>query len=131
MNYLIKTTLIVFMAFALANCSSANRSKENKSKAVSENIASGEAENNETALVIYGSHGCSHCVNFKAKLDSANMNYIFNDIDQNDQHVLALQDILRRHNYFERVQLPVVYINNETLLIGPEFAKVYDIINSL
>ena len=119
------------MAFALANCSSANRSKENKSKAVSENIASGEAENNETALVIYGSHGCSHCVNFKAKLDSANMNYIFNDIDQNDQHVLALQDILRRHNYFERVQLPVVYINNETLLIGPEFAKVYDIINSL
>ena len=135
MTTLIKSILVALLWIILFSCQT-----ETKSGAEKLNQALKESKNEEVtpekddaqkSLVIYGSHGCSHCLNFKAKLDSAKMDYVFNDIDEDDKNVLALQQLLAKHKHFDRVQLPVVYINDETLLIGPEFTEVYSILNTV
>jgi glutaredoxin len=47
--------------------------------------------NEKTALIVYGSDGCHHCIDTKKYLTERNISLVFYDIDKNNE---ALQEML-------------------------------------
>ena len=113
---------IAFLLFGfLVSCSS-TPTKETNDKIVSSSV--------QKSIVVYGSNQCSHCINFKAKLDSVVLEYTFHDIDVSDQHTLEmLEKVKTAGRNLDDISLPVVFIDNNELFIAPPFSKVLDVFN--
>ncbi|MFY0627231.1 MAG: hypothetical protein JXR07_13105 [Reichenbachiella sp.] len=77
-------------------------------------------------IVVYGSAGCSHCIKFKAKLDSVNLEYIFHDVDVSDEQALIMVDLVKKSGHTGRIKFPVVHINDEKLFVSPTIKKVIE-----
>lgn len=88
-----------------------------------ESAATEESPKTQKSILIYGSDECSHCVNFKKKLDSAGYIYTFYDVEKDqsyaDQMLLKLQQIGFRGN----ISLPVVVLE-DGIKVGATFEEV-------
>ena len=69
-------------------------------------------------VLVYGSHNCDHCIKFKAQLEEAGVEYIFNDVDISDEYMLQLQRIIKENNYRGYVSFPVIILDKQ-LLVNP------------
>lgn len=81
----------------------------------------GAEEATRTSIVIYGSNTCDHCLDFKAKLDSVGLKYIFNDVEVNDAQAEVMVNLVRSANHQGGIQFPVVYLNDKEVMIAPDF----------
>ncbi|MFT4737013.1 MAG: glutaredoxin [Paraglaciecola sp.] len=75
-------------------------------------------------IVVFGSNQCSHCLDFKSKLDSAGLTYTFHDIDVDDQRAEEMIERLQAINFEGRVSLPVIMVNNQRMYVAPDFADI-------
>ena len=57
----------------------------------------------QVQLVIYGSNSCGHCIDFKAKLDSLNISYTFNDVEQNKALADEMLEVVHAANYYDYI----------------------------
>ncbi len=111
--------LVAIYILTVFGCSDGSTTNGKGDASVSE-VASPSMTLSDSSVVMYGSDGCSHCVHFKQKLDSAGVGYIFNEIEDNNKNVLALQSLLAQYKIRERIKLPVIHLNKDTLLISPD-----------
>ncbi|MDF9797052.1 glutaredoxin [Catalinimonas alkaloidigena] len=81
------------------------------------------SQDTQKSILVYGSDECSHCVNFKKKLDSAGYTYTFYDVDKDqsyaDQMLLKLQQVGFRGN----ISLPVVVLEDD-IKVGASFDEI-------
>lgn len=82
-----------------------------------------EESQEQNAILVYGSDECSHCVDFKKKLDSAGYAYTFYDVEK-DQY-LADEMLLKvqQSGFRGYIRFPVVVVNDE-LKVNPTFEEV-------
>lgn len=108
-------TLILLSFFALQSCMV--DSNEQKAEA-----SVSEAQPQKTILV-YGSDECSHCVDFKAQLDSAGLEYTFYDVEKDqskgDEMLLKVQ----RTGFQGYIRFPVVEVDGK-IVVAPKFKTV-------
>lgn len=81
----------------------------------------------QKSILVYGSDECSHCVEFKDKLDSAGLSYTFYDVEKDkskgDEMLLKVQ----RTGYQGYVRFPVIEIDGE-IRVAPDFNQVEEIL---
>ena len=108
--------LTIILNGTLVQCSSAPENNSTNEKIVTEVI--------QKSIVVYGSHQCPHCVNFKAKLDSIGLEYTFYDVDVSDQYALEMVARVKASGHTEGISIPVVVVNDQQLFIAPHISKV-------
>ena len=94
----------------------------------SERKSSPNAQKIETpTLILYGSNSCGHCLEFKSKLDSLNIKYKFNDVEQNQALAKEMIDAVHSVNYYDYIQFPVVKYGKQ-VFVNPELDQVLNIL---
>jgi len=95
--------------------------KENKDNALA------QAQEKQKPILVYGSMECSHCVDFKDKLDSAGLEYTFYDVEKDqskgDEMLLKVQ----RTGYQGYIKFPVIEVDG-VIRVAPSFASVEQIL---
>lgn len=84
--------------------------------------SSSENENQKTILV-YGSDGCDHCVDFKAQLDSAGLEYTFYDVEKDQSKGDEMMLKVQRTGFQGYVRFPVVEVDG-VVRVAPTFESV-------
>jgi glutaredoxin len=112
-----KNILVATFAFLLFACEGTNKGNQS-------NVTSNpNAEVAQKSIVIYGSNQCSHCMDFKAKLDSIGLIYTFNDVDMSDQYYNEMRNIIQSAGVTGRVSFPIVLVDGQELFIAPEIGE--------
>ena len=111
-NIIVKSLFTILIA-GIFSCSTDNKAANEE--AVAEKV------------IVYGSNSCDHCIDFKAKLDKADIDYVFHDVEQNqqlaDEMVAAVQSI----NYKDYIAFPVVVVGKQ-VFVNPPFEEVMKVI---
>ena len=119
----LKYLFFLFCLFLLTACT------ENKREKQAPGSAHGGIENKskpqgvQKNIIVYGSMECSHCHEFRRKLESRGISYEFRDVDENDAYFIELQNLIGSINYKGYVSYPVVKIEGE-VYINPDFRDV-------
>jgi glutaredoxin len=108
--------LTIILNGTLIQCSSAPANTTANEKIIAQVI--------QKSIVVYGSHQCHHCVNFKSKLDSIGLEYTFHDVDVSDQYALEMVARVKASGHTEGFSIPVVIVNDQELFIAPHISKV-------
>ena len=117
MKHIISKSLLIILILGIFSCTANNTDNREatKEKTVAEEV------------IVYGSNSCDHCIDFKAKLDNAGIDYVFHDVEQNqqlaDEMVAAVQSI----NYQGYIAFPVVVVDTQ-VFVNPPFADVLKVI---
>ncbi|WPP51252.1 glutaredoxin family protein [Catalinimonas niigatensis] len=97
----IKIIALFILCFSLQQCM-IDGSKESTTT---------EQSQDQKTILVYGSDECSHCVDFKKKLDSAGYEYTFYDVEKNqslaDEMLLKVQE----SGFQGYISFPVVEVN--------------------
>ncbi|WKN30733.1 glutaredoxin family protein [Porifericola rhodea] len=72
-----------------------------------------------STILVYGSDECSHCVNFKKKLDSAGYEYTFYDVEKEQKNADEMLLKLQKSGFRGNIHLPVVEVNGN-MHVNPE-----------
>ena len=118
MKNVISIALVFFALLFIFSCST--QSEKN-------NVEEQTAESTEQQLIVYGSNSCDHCLFFRAKLDSAGINYVFHDVEQNQQLADQMLKATQSINYQGFIQFPVVVID-DNVLINPQFEEALKVL---
>lgn len=78
-------------------------------------------------LIIYGSNSCDHCLDFKAKLDSLNIEYKFNDVEQDEALAQEMMNAVHSINYYDYIEFPVVQYGRQ-VFINPNLDQVLNVL---
>ena len=115
-NIIPKSFLIILIA-GIFSCTSNNTddSKATKQKGVPEEV------------IVYGSNSCDHCIDFKAKLDNAGIDYVFHDVEQNQQLADEMVKAVQSINYQDYIAFPVVVVGKQ-VFVNPPFGEVLKVI---
>ena len=70
-------------------------------------------------VVLYGSYSCGHCTEFRAKLDSLNISYTFNDVEQNKALADEMFEVVHSVNYYDYIEFPVVAVGKQVFINPP------------
>jgi glutaredoxin len=81
-----------------------------------------EAKDQKTILV-YGNVDCSHCVDFRDKLDSAGLEYTFYDVEQDQSKGEEMMLKVQRTGFQGYIRLPVVEVGG-VIRVSPTFESV-------
>ena len=119
MKNVISIVLVVFTLLFMFSCSTQSEKNYDKEPAT---------ESTEKQLIVYGSNSCDHCLFFRAKLDSAGLNYVFHDVEQNQQLADQMLKATQSINYQGFIQFPVVVVE-ENVLVNPSFEEALKVIN--
>lgn len=114
------TSIVLLLFFIINGCGSSEQKVANQESST---------EIKQTSIVVYGSNTCTHCIQFKAKLDSVGLPYVFNDVDVSDEQALIMVDLVKQSGFKGRIMFPVVQLNGEKVLIAPELTEVLNYIN--
>lgn len=88
----------------------------------SQSLAGADTEETKApTIVIYGSNTCHHCVDFKNKLDSVGLKYVFNDVEVDERQAQVMIQLVQSANHQGGIQFPVVYLNDKEVMIAPDF----------
>jgi glutaredoxin len=119
MKNVISIVFVVFTLLFMFSCSTQPEKNNEKEPAT---------ESAEKQLIVYGSNSCDHCLFFRDKLDSAGINYVFHDVEQNQQLADQMLEATKSINYQGFIQFPVVVIE-ENVLVNPSFEEALKVIN--
>lgn len=116
-----KYLALTILTFFVVSCGSPSDNTQNQT-------ASEQAVAAQKSIIIYGSNQCSHCLDFKAKLDSVGLNYTFNDVDVSDQHYNDMRNLIQAARVTGRVNFPIVLVDQTDLFIAPTLGEVLEVL---
>jgi glutaredoxin len=105
--------------FALQGCMVDNQEKQ----AGAETAASEANAEPQKTILVYGSDECSHCVDFKAQLDSAGLEYTFYDVEKDQSKGEEMMLKVQRTGFQGYVRFPVVEVDGK-IVVAPRFETV-------
>jgi glutaredoxin len=79
-------------------------------------------------ITIYGSENCDHCIEFREKMDSLKLEYIFKDAEANEKYYQELLLKIQQANFKGYVSFPVLDINDK-IYVKPEFSEFMQILS--
>ncbi len=77
----------------------------------------------EKKITVFGSENCDHCIEFRAKMDSLNISYVFKDAEASEEYYQELLFKIQRANFKGYVAFPVIEIDDK-IYVKPEFNEV-------
>ena len=109
MKFKILSLTLILGSLIFSGCTSDSNSE---TESTSESLT-------QPQLVIYGSNSCGHCIDFKAKLDSLNISYTFNDVEQNKALADEMLEVVHAANYYDYIEFPVVAVGKQVFINPP------------
>lgn len=82
---------------------------------------------NNREVIIYGSKTCPHCMAFIQKMDREGINYIFKEVDNDNENFQEMYTKIKANNFQGYINYPVIDIEGE-ILVAPtfdQFTEVY------
>lgn len=76
-----------------------------------------------SAIIVYGSRECIHCVRFMASLDSAGILYKFFDVEKDQNRFQEMYQKIKKNDIKGYISYPVVEINGN-LYVRPDIKTV-------
>jgi len=77
----------------------------------------------QKSILVYGNVECSHCVEFRDKLDSAGLDYTFYDVEQDQSKADEMLVKVQQTGFQGYIRLPVVEVNG-VVRVAPSFDSV-------
>ncbi|MGI9542006.1 MAG: glutaredoxin domain-containing protein, partial [Cyclobacteriaceae bacterium] len=105
-----KLSLKILIACCFTICAtmvSCNTKSETKERASQPEVTSQAVSQQNAKILIYGSNTCDHCIDFRAKLDSVGLPYVFNDVELDQALYTELGNKIQAINYQGYVSFPV------------------------
>lgn len=85
--------------------------------------ATASAGDEQKTILIYGSVECSHCVEFRDKLDSAGLEYTFYDVEKDQSKGEEMMLKVQKTGFQGYVRFPVVEVGG-VVRVSPSFESV-------
>ena len=109
MKYIVPCLTLIFGSIIFNGCTT--KTESGSDRAIDRSA--------QAQLVIYGSNSCGHCIDFKAKLDSLNISYTFNDVEQNKALADEMLEVVHAANHYDYIEFPVVAIGKQVFINPP------------
>jgi glutaredoxin len=109
MKYKVLYLTLIFGSLVFDGCTSKTESRSDQAI----------EKSTQVQLVIYGSNSCGHCIDFKANLDSLNISYTFNDVEQNKALADEMLEVVHAANYYDYIEFPVVAVGKQVFINPP------------
>lgn len=119
MKMINRILLVTSIAFIAVVCNSKKDSIDTSNNTVPEA---------QKELIIYGSENCDHCLEFRQKIDSMKIDYVFKDAEANENYYNELAAKINRANLQGYIAFPVIEIDGR-LMVRPEFDNFLSVYN--
>ena len=119
----LKYHFLIFGLFLLVACSESNRHRQEHGSTKETPEEESKLRGPQKKVIVYGSMECNHCHEFRRKLESKGITYEFRDVDENDEHFIELQNLIKSINYKGYVSYPVIDIEG-AVFVNPDFRDV-------